>query len=173
MILIPNLLTFLNLCFGLSAIFFSLSGDWGTACQILLFSIFFDIADGWTARRLDRVTRFGAFFDSAANFVSFGLAPAFIFYSYESRHSAFVLAALIFYTGSSAFRLIRFHIQKPFMRPGTFQGLPTTASAAIFVAGFWIAPSVFYFWLLSLLMISRVQVSKPSLHKNIRVPAES
>ena len=161
MIWLPNLLTLGNLLCGLAAIAVSMTGDWTKACLLILASVIFDGADGWAARRLHHETRFGAFFDSAADFISFGLAPVFIFHASRGNLRFLVMLGLVFYVAASAFRLVRFHAEYRRPRKNGFQGLPTTASAFIFVSSLWILPSAWTLWVLSFLMISRIPFPRP------------
>ena len=156
----PNLLTLSNLLCGMAAIAISINGDWAIACLLILACVFFDVADGWIARRLGQETKFGAFFDSAADFVSFGLAPVFIFHAAKKNLGLSVVLGLVFYVIASAFRLIRFHAEKQATGTDRFHGLPTTASALIFVSTLWVAPSAWTLWILSLLMISRIPFTR-------------
>lgn len=158
--MLPNLLTSFNLGFGLTAILLALSGQVFLPCALIAASAFFDTLDGWAARRLGCETRFGAFFDSAADFVSFGLAPVFVFHAAEGDLRLLVALGLVFYVTASAFRLVRFHASRSSRAMGTFEGLPTTASALIFVGSIWLMPSAWTAWLLSFLMISRIPFSK-------------
>ena len=161
MILIPNILTLCNFLCGLSAIIFSLNGRWRAACWLILVSAFLDGMDGWTARTLRKETRFGALFDSLADFVSFGIAPVFIFYTYDKNQSIWIPITITFYMAASGFRLIRFHIQDHTLY---FQGLPTTASAFMFATAmltFSKTPGtetlyMVLMWILSFLMASRI-----------------
>ncbi len=157
---LPNALTLLNLLCGLAAISLSMTGDWMRACFWILASVLFDAADGWAARRLNQETRFGAFFDSVADFVSFGLAPVFIFHAAQGNLPLSAAIGFVFYVTASAFRLVRFHAEKKETRQRVFQGLPTTASALIFVGSLWVVPSVWTLWVLSFLMISRIPFSR-------------
>ncbi len=160
MILIPNILTLMNLLCGGAAILLAREGDWTRACFLILGSVFFDTADGWAARRLGRVSRFGGFFDSVADFVSFGLAPVFIFHAVVGNLGLSAVFGFIFYVLASAFRLLRFHSEGQSTDSGKFYGLPTTASALIFVSSVWLAPSPWTLWILSLLMISRIPFAR-------------
>lgn len=164
--LIPNILTACNLSAGLCAIYISAAGRADIACRFVIASVIFDGLDGWTARRLKQETHFGRIFDSMADFVSFGLAPAFIYYNFVREKNIVILSTIFFYISASAIRLIRFN------RPGkdtllkNFEGLPTTASASVLVlliALFYkeITRPVFFtaaFITLSLLMLSRIRV---------------
>ncbi len=158
---LPNLLTAGNLICGISAIVISFRADWTLACFFIMASVFFDTLDGWVARRMRQETNFGAFFDSFADFISFGVAPVFVFRALESPLKTWVVLGLVCYVLASAFRLIRFHAQSRPARHGAFQGLPTTASAFIFVISLWLAPSAWSPWILSFLMISRMPFIRP------------
>src|SRR3954463_11604830 len=78
--LIPNVLTLLALCAGMTAIRFAISGDFEAACYAILAAGIFDGLDGRMARLLKATSRFGAELDTLSDFVSFGVAPPVVLY---------------------------------------------------------------------------------------------
>ena len=78
--LIPNLITFVSLPLGLSAIKFAIEQKWEIAVTLIVFSSFLDNLDGKLARLLKSSSNFGIELDSLADFISFGIAPAVIIY---------------------------------------------------------------------------------------------
>lgn len=78
--LIPNVLTLLALCAGMTAIRFAVSENFEAACYAIIVAGVFDGLDGRMARLLKSTSRFGAELDSLADFVSFGVAPALVLY---------------------------------------------------------------------------------------------
>ena len=78
--MIPNIMTLLGLCAGLTSIKFAIEGRFGSAVVAIGVAAFIDGVDGRLARLLKAVTRFGAEFDSLADFLCFGVAPALVLY---------------------------------------------------------------------------------------------
>ncbi|OYV34043.1 MAG: CDP-diacylglycerol--serine O-phosphatidyltransferase, partial [Acidocella sp. 20-61-6] len=77
---LPNLMTLLGLCIGLSSIRLGLDGRFGDAVVAIAASGVIDGLDGRLARLLKATSRFGAEFDSLADFLCFGIAPALVIY---------------------------------------------------------------------------------------------
>jgi len=97
-IILPNLVTLLALCMGLTAIRFAIDGQFETAVVAVLAAAVLDGLDGRLARALRGTSRFGAELDSLADFVDFGVAPALILYLWglhEIKSLGWV-AALVF-----------------------------------------------------------------------------
>ncbi len=135
-ILIPNLLTLGNLSCGALAVYFSSKGDLASACVLMACAVILDGLDGWTARRMGQESRFGKIFDSTADFVSFGLSPALVYFNTFRSLDAVMTAAIVMYILASAIRLVRFSLADPGMpseHGNNFKGLPTTASAAVLI----------------------------------------
>jgi CDP-diacylglycerol--serine O-phosphatidyltransferase len=171
--LVPNILTVLALCAGMTAIRFALNGNFPFAAYAILVAGVFDGLDGRVARLLKSTSRFGAELDSLSDFVSFGVAPAAVLYLWTmaALHSvgwAIVLA----YAVCCALRLARFNTQigaeLPPQAARFFTGVPAPAGAflvlmplyASFEWGDWIARSPYLgaVWIggIALLMISRI-----------------
>jgi|UniRef100_A0A8J4HBV7 CDP-diacylglycerol--serine O-phosphatidyltransferase len=134
--LIPNLMTLLGLCAGLTAIRFGIEGHFGTAAKAIILAGFIDGLDGRLARLLKAVTRFGAEFDSLADFLCFGIAPAFVIYLWSLRdmHGYGFVPALIFAV-CMALRLARFNATLDAVAPAYtynfFTGVPAPAGAIL------------------------------------------
>lgn len=170
LISLPNILTFANLLCGAAAIAWAAQGgEAKIALCWVLGSVLFDTLDGWAARRLGKQSSFGAIFDSAADFVSFGAAPVVIFYAAVPAASWLAFLGSLAYILAAAFRLIRFHLEYSKTTPGTYQGLPTTASAFIFVCSMWFYPTIWVLWALAALMVSRLPVSRPLNGQNDKI----
>jgi len=148
--ILPSIFTVANLLCGYYAILATLEGtptDMDNAARAIGFAIVFDSLDGRVARAMGTNSEFGKQFDSLADVVSFGMAPALLAYAW-GVHSAAVLGALegshliqlgwlvgFFYLGCCAWRLARFNIQG--MAPGGnrfFAGMPTPAAAGMIAA---------------------------------------
>jgi len=127
----PGVFTMGNLFCGFISIMSSFDGQAIQACWFIILGFFLDGLDGLVARVSRADTQFGIELDSLADLVSFGVAPAMIFYSFKFKDLGkwgWVLAFVFVMCG--AFRLARFNVtaqqgQKPF-----FQGLPIPAAAA-------------------------------------------
>jgi len=108
--LIPNILTMLGLCAGLTAIRFATEGRWEPAAALIVVAAAIDGIDGRLARLLKATSRFGAEFDSLSDFLCFGVAPAMMLYlwtMHDARGLGF--APCLLFAVCSALRLARFN----------------------------------------------------------------
>ncbi|MCQ8240969.1 CDP-alcohol phosphatidyltransferase family protein [Rhizosaccharibacter radicis] len=136
--LIPNILTLIGLCAGLSAMRLGLDQHFGQAAVALLIAGFIDGLDGRIARLLRATSRFGAEFDSLSDFLCFGIAPAFILYLW-SLHGAgrYAFLPCLMYSVCMALRLARFNAsiagpgEKPTYAYNFFTGVPAPAGAGV------------------------------------------
>ncbi|HEX3972072.1 MAG TPA: CDP-diacylglycerol--serine O-phosphatidyltransferase [Stellaceae bacterium] len=132
--LIPNILTLLALCSGMTAIRFGLEEHWHQAVVAILVAGIFDGIDGRIARLLKGTSEFGAELDSLSDFVSFGVAPALMMYlwSVQSLSSLGWMVALLFII-CCGLRLARFNTQIGAELPpyayNFFTGVPAPAGA--------------------------------------------
>src|SRR5690349_1555316 len=78
--IIPNLMTMLGLCAGLTSMRLGLEGRFGAAAVAIMIAAVIDGLDGRLARLLKATNRFGARFDSLSDFLCFGVAPSFVLY---------------------------------------------------------------------------------------------
>src|SRR3974390_2914083 len=97
-VLVPNLITLLALCAGLTAIRFAVEGKLEWSLGAIVFAAVLDGIDGRVARLLKGTSRFGAELDSLADFVNFGVAPGLILYFWDlfQLKSAGWIAAMVF-----------------------------------------------------------------------------
>jgi CDP-diacylglycerol--serine O-phosphatidyltransferase len=134
--LLPNVLTVLALCAGLTSIRFSLLEKWELAVVAILLAALLDALDGRIARRFGGVTKFGAELDSLADFLSFGVAPALTLYLWSlQRMGSFGWVIALVLAVCAALRLARFNTRLgetdlPAWAPNFFTGLPAPAAAA-------------------------------------------
>ena len=136
--LLPQLLTTGNLAAGFFAIIKASGGDVLSASYAIFIAAVFDILDGRAARMTGNVSRFGAEYDSIADTVSFGVAPAVLaFYagSFAGLGWAGWVMAFV-YTACASLRLARFNVQSGRFL-GRFDGLPTPAGAGMVVSSVW------------------------------------
>jgi len=134
-LLLPNLLTLLALCAGLTAIRMALEDRFDYAIAAIVFAGILDGIDGRIARLLKSTSRFGAQLDSLTDFVNFGAAPAIILYAWtlDEARSIGWMAALVFAI-CAALRLARFNValdapEKPDWQSQFFVGVPAPAGA--------------------------------------------
>jgi CDP-diacylglycerol--serine O-phosphatidyltransferase len=138
--LLPQLLTTGNLAAGFYSITLSFKGDIERAALAIVFAGLFDALDGRVARLTRSTSRFGMQYDSIADTVSFGVAPAILAYSagalQELGWTGWVLAFL--YTACAALRLARFNVT-PGRYAGRFDGLASPAAAGMILSAVWFA----------------------------------
>jgi CDP-diacylglycerol---serine O-phosphatidyltransferase len=186
--MVPNILTLLALCAGMTAIRFAVNGEFPAATFAIIAAGVFDGLDGRLARLLKATSRFGAELDSLADFISFGVAPAAVLYLWTmaALHSI-GWAIVLFFAVCCALRLARFNAQiaadPPPYAANFFSGAPAPAGAGLimlpmFVSfewgeqwGGWIARSPYLngLWItgVALLMVSTI----PTVSlKRIRIP---
>src|SRR5947209_11626322 len=110
--IIPNILTLLGLCAGLTSMRLALDGRFGAAAAAIAVAGCIDGLDGRLARLLKAVTRFGAEFDSLADFLCFGVAPAFVMYLWSLRAAhGYGFVPCLMFAVCMALRLARFNAQ--------------------------------------------------------------
>lgn len=136
--LLPHLLTTGNLAAGFYSITLSASGNLDRAALMIIVAGICDLLDGRLARMAGSTSRFGAEYDSIADTVSFGVAPAMLAYSagvlQELGWTGWVLAFT--FTACAALRLARFNVQ-PERYKGRFYGLPSPAAAGMVMSSVW------------------------------------
>ena len=135
--ILPNLVTLLALCLGLTAIRLASEGAYENAVLAIIAAAILDGLDGRIARALEGTSRFGAELDSLADFVDFGVAPALLvyFWSLHENRSLGWFAALIFAV-ACALRLARFNVMiddpnRPSWMSHFFVGMPAPAGAVV------------------------------------------
>src|SRR6202158_444840 len=152
--LVPNVLTLLALCAGMTAIRFAINNNFEAACYAIIVAGVFDGLDGRMARLLKSTSRFGAELDSLSDFISFGVAPALVLYLWTmaALHSV-GWAIVLFFAVCCALRLARFNTQlvteAPPWAANFFSGAPAPAGAGLLMVpmfisfewGDWIARS--------------------------------
>ncbi|MGD8326001.1 MAG: phosphatidylcholine/phosphatidylserine synthase [Sphingomonadales bacterium] len=145
--MVPNIITMLALCAGLTGIKFAIAGRWEAAVFAVVLAGIFDGTDGSVARLLKGVTKFGAELDSLSDVVAFGIAPALILFMWtlnELGGIGWVVA--LAYAGCCALRLARFNTaleeEKPApLAAGYSLGVPAPAAA-----GLALFPMMISFW---------------------------
>ena len=135
--LIPNAVTALALCFGLTGIRFAVGEEWDKALAAIVFAGVLDAMDGRIARLLRADSRFGAELDSLSDVIAFGVAPAVVIFLW-SLHAApqFGWTAALALALACALRLARFNAQidadeQPHKSAGFLTGVPAPAGAGL------------------------------------------
>ena len=132
--IIPNLFTAASAFIGVLSIIASSKGEFEKAVYLILLSLIFDGLDGRVARLTKTTSKFGAEFDSLADLVAFGMAPAMLFYFDIGIHYAKVGSLLTaLYVLFGALRLARFNVTNPSNEPSVFIGVPIP-TAAVFIS---------------------------------------
>jgi CDP-diacylglycerol---serine O-phosphatidyltransferase len=137
---LPSLFTLANMFCGFFAILLSIRGEFRLAAVLIGFSIIFDITDGAVARLVGAITPFGLQFDSLADLVSFGLAPALLAFTLFSQgHPAqwdpLGWVACFVWLACAAIRLARFNTTvDPTADKRYFTGLPSPGAAGVVLA---------------------------------------
>lgn len=135
--IIPNLLTMLGLCAGLTSMRFGLEGRFGAAAVAITVAAAIDGLDGRLARLLKATSRFGAEFDSLSDFLCFGVAPSFLMFLWSlQRGGAYGYAPCLMFSVCMALRLARFNASlegapKPAYAYNFFTGVPAPAGAGL------------------------------------------
>ncbi|MDF1582579.1 MAG: CDP-diacylglycerol--serine O-phosphatidyltransferase [Methyloprofundus sp.] len=158
--LLPNLFTTAALFSGFYAIASAISGRYETAAILIFVSLVLDGLDGRVARLTHTQSDFGAEYDSMADMISFGAAPAIVMYLWtlSSLGQAGLIGAFVHLAGG-ALRLARFNTQLATQDKNYFQGLPSPAAAAILAGLVWVSEKYQYGvenlpWLVLILTVS-------------------
>lgn len=181
---IPNSFTALSLLLGIASIITTQLGELELAAWIIVWCGLLDVLDGVSARLLKATSDFGAEFDSMADLVAFGVAPAVLMLNaglqiggieYEAGQFWVLLVAIASFTLAGAMRLARFNLQSDQPSTGWFTGIPITAAGGGIVSTFVLVliehpdvagalPLHLYMpvlmFVLALLMISRLRFPK-------------
>jgi CDP-diacylglycerol--serine O-phosphatidyltransferase len=185
--LVPNVITLLAICAGLTAIRLSTEGRMELAVAAIVFAAVLDGIDGRVARLIKGQSKFGAELDSLADFVNFGVAPGLILYFWqlhELRDGGWIAAMV--YAISGGLRLARFNAtmddpNKPPFAANYFTGVPAPAGAITVLLPIYLAfldvpkpPALLtalYTLLIAFLMVSRLPVFSGKTIR-MRVPPE-
>ena len=183
--LLPNAVTVLALCSGLTAVRFALDGRFELCVLAVAAAAVFDALDGGLARLLDASSKIGAELDSLSDLIAFGVSPALLFYIWRLDDTRFGWVVALVFAVCMALRLARFNTlieagqRWPFAKK-FFVGVPAPAAALVgglplllwlqFGDGWWSAPLTVGLWALFAagLMVSRL----PTISlKTARMPA--
>ena len=133
--LLPNALTLINVCIGLSSIKFALDAKFELSIIAIIFAAIFDALDGRVARLLKGTSLVGKELDSLADLISFGVAPAFIMYFWSLNNlGKFGWLLTMIYVVCVALRLARFNVSsnlEPSWKDDYFEGVPSPAGGIL------------------------------------------
>ena len=185
--MLPNLMTLVGLCVGLSAIRMAMDGHFGGAVIAIAVSGIIDGLDGRLARLLRATSRFGAEFDSLADFLCFGVAPALVLYLWSLNDwGAIGFLPSLMFASAMALRLARFNAAIDNAPPAAFAynfftGVPAPAGAITVLLPIYLSflglpqpPAMLtaaYTLLIAFLMVSRLPVFSGKTWR-MRVPPE-
>ena len=170
--LLPNTLTLINVCIGLSSIKFALDEKFELSIIAIIFAGIFDALDGRVARMLKGTSLVGKELDSLADVISFGVAPAFIMYFWSLNNlGKFGWLLTMIYVVCVALRLARFNVNsnsEPSWKDDYFEGVPSPAGGILILMPLILSLSEFniikinydiivptFFILISFLLISK------------------
>ena len=134
--ILPNLLTLIGVCLGISSIKFALDQNYSLAVIFLIFAAILDTLDGRIARLIKGTSEFGKELDSLTDFVSFGIAPVFTLYFWElNTYGKLGWAITLIYSVCCVLRLARFNLTKiqetEEWKNNFFEGVPSPAGGLL------------------------------------------
>ena len=133
--LLPNTLTLINVCIGLSSIKFALDSKFELSIIAIIFAAIFDTLDGRVARLIKGTSLVGKELDSLADVISFGVAPAFIMYFWSLNNlGKFGWLLTMIYVVCVALRLARFNVSsnsEVSWKDNYFEGVPSPAGGIL------------------------------------------
>ena len=171
-VILPNMLTLIGVCIGLTSIRFALDGKFEFAIIAIIFAALIDGLDGRIARLIKGTSKVGKELDSLTDMISFGVAPAFVMYFWKlNTLGRFGWLVCLIYVICVALRLARFNVnsnQEPSWRDNFFEGVPSPAGGILVLTPLIISVSNFdyiplnyeiivpsFFIVTSLLLISK------------------
>ena len=172
MYIFPNLFTAASTFLGMIGIIASSGGHFEKAAIYILLSLVLDGLDGRVARMTHTTSKFGGEFDSLADVIAFGVAPAMLFYfsiGYQFGRLGALMAAL--YVVFGAVRLARFNIMSSSIEPSVFIGIPIPGAAV--VLSMWILTYLKYDFLqgFEIVILIALGVLSVLMVSNIRYPS--
>ena len=134
-VILPNILTLVGVCIGLSSIKFALDAKYELAIIAVVFAAMIDGLDGRIARLIKGTSKVGKELDSLTDVISFGVAPAFIMYFWSLNNlGKFGWLLCLIYVVCVVLRLARFNInsnEEPSWRDNFFEGVPSPAGGIL------------------------------------------
>ena len=135
--IIPNFVTVLALCSGLTSIRYSIIEEWKLAAFLIILAAVLDFFDGWFAKKLKVGSQFGAELDNLNDIISFGVAPSILVYFWSTKYlNSLGWAVTLFFVVCAALRLARFTTDiylsnQPIDKQKYFIGIPSPAAAGL------------------------------------------
>ena len=134
-VILPNMLTLIGVCIGLTSIRFALDGRFEFAILAIIIAALIDGLDGRIARLIKATSKVGKELDSLTDMISFGVAPAFIMYFWKlNTFGRFGWLLCLIYVICVALRLARFNVntvQVPSWKDNFFEGVPSPAGGIL------------------------------------------
>ena len=134
-VILPNMLTLIGVCIGLTSIRFALDGSYEFAIIAIIIAAVIDGLDGRIARLIKGTSKVGKELDSLTDMISFGVAPAFIMYFWKLNElGRFGWLVCLIYVICVALRLARFNVNsggEPSWRDNFFEGVPSPAGGIL------------------------------------------
>ncbi|EAJ0333549.1 CDP-diacylglycerol--serine O-phosphatidyltransferase [Campylobacter lari] len=170
--ILPNLFTAASIFLGIISVIASINQNFDKALIYIILSLICDGLDGRVARATNSTSKFGVEFDSLADLIAFGVAPAMLFYmsiGYEYGRFGSLIAGLFVVFG--AIRLARFNVTTGTYEPSVFIGLPIPTAAV--VSALWVSAYLYYDFLrdFSLMVVCIQMLLAFLMVSNIRYPS--
>lgn len=151
---LPNIFTALNMGCGFMGILYAFQGHFYKACLFIIVGAIFDSMDGRVARMTGTQSSFGEQFDSLSDLISFGIAPALIFYfRFLSDMDRIGMVVSFIYLLCGALRLARFNANIKNVSSDYFQGLPIPGAASAVIGFVFLSLEINYHGILSKIAI--------------------
>jgi CDP-diacylglycerol--serine O-phosphatidyltransferase len=180
--ILPNLFTALSVFFGMMSIIASSQGKFEKAFIYIVLSFVADGLDGRVARMTNTSSKFGMEFDSLADLVAFGVAPAMmLFFSVAHNYGKFGALATGFFVVFGAIRLARFNVTTSQNDPTVFIGVPIPTAAAVLASVLMLnlelnhkldLTILIFSFILGILMVSNIRFpsfKKVDMHQNAKL----
>ena len=144
MSILPSLFTLGNMFCGYACVVYAMRGDYATAAPFIGIAVILDMLDGRIARMTGTASEFGVQFDSMADVISFGMAPAILAFAWGlSSLGRLGWAAAFLFVTAAALRLARFNLQTASLDKRYFVGMPSPAAAGVVAATVFAYPAGF------------------------------
>jgi CDP-diacylglycerol--serine O-phosphatidyltransferase len=167
--LLPSMFTMANMFCGYACVVYAMRGEFGTAAPFIGFAFLLDGLDGRIARMTGGESAFGVEFDSLADVISFGVAPAVLSFSWGLQPLGRIgWAAGFLFVAAAAVRLARFNIQSGSQDKRYFVGMPSPAAAAVPAATVFAYPYGFTYYAHALPVLAMVIVPALLMVSTIR-----
>ena len=151
--ILPNMLTLIGVCIGLSSIKFALDGKFELSIGAIIFAALIDGLDGRIARLIKGTSKVGKELDSLTDVISFGVAPSFVMYFWLLNNlGKFGWLLCLIYVVCVALRLARFNVssnEEPSWKDNFFEGVPSPAGGILVLMPLIFSLSGFDFFIIS------------------------